>query len=140
MRPVTKTTSRRQHGLDNGYRSGLEEVIAASLEHRGVEFEFEQEKLLWQPEARWHTYRPDFTFKKKDGTTMYVESKGYLTPADRKKMVDVKRCNPALDIRFVFQRARTPINKGSKTTYGDWATKQGFQWSEMDVPDGWLEE
>jgi len=137
---TTQATSRRQHGLNNGYRSGLEESIADSLQRRGASFAFEEERLLWQPEARWHKYTPDFTFTKRDGTTLYVETKGYFTPADRKKMLDVKRCNPDLDIRFVFQRAKTPINKGSNTTYAQWAAKNGFPWAEKDIPDAWLRE
>nr|DAL93602.1 MAG TPA: endonuclease I [Caudoviricetes sp.] len=29
----------------------------------------------------------------------------------------IKQQNPELDIRFIFSRSKTPIYKGSKTTY-----------------------
>jgi hypothetical protein len=41
-------------------------------------------------------------------------------------MVWVRARNPGLDIRIVFMNARKPIRKGSETSYGDWATANGF--------------
>lgn len=40
----------------------------------------------------------------------------------------------------MFSRARTPIYKGSKTTYADWCEKNGFQWAEKLIPREWIEE
>lgn len=53
----------------------------------------------------------------------------------------VKAQNPGIDIRLVFQNARNRLNKKSKTTYGDWATKNGFQFSDGGrIPADWIKE
>jgi hypothetical protein len=72
--------------------------------------------------------------------TIYIETKGYLSPRDRRKMELVKLSNPDEDIRFVFQNANNKLNKRSKTTYGEWATKKGFKWAHKQVPQEWIEE
>lgn len=61
---------------------------------------------------------------------IHIEYKGYLRPQDQVKMKAVKRQNPDLNICIVFQDASKKIRKGSKTTYGEWATKNGFPWTE----------
>jgi hypothetical protein len=50
----------------------------------------------------------------------------------------VKEQNPELDIRFVFTRSTSKINKGSKTSYGDWCDKYGFDYSDKLIPGEWL--
>ena len=37
---------------------------------------------------------------------------------DRRKILQVKKDNPELDLRMVFQAPHNKIYKGSKTTYG----------------------
>jgi hypothetical protein len=70
---------------------------------------------------------------------IYLEVKGRLTVEDRRKMLAVKKSNPELDIRFVFQAPYNKINKGSKTTYAKWAEKYGFLWcSYSTIPLTWL--
>jgi hypothetical protein len=59
---------------------------------------------------------------------------------DRKKHLLVKEQNPNLDIRFLFQNSKNKINKGSKTTYADWAIKNGFKFADKIVPDEWINE
>ena len=54
-------------------------------------------------------------------------------------MLAVKRDNPDLDIRFVFQKPFLTIYKGSKTTYAQWCEKHGFPWcSFYDLPIEWI--
>jgi 3-deoxy-D-manno-octulosonic acid (KDO) 8-phosphate synthase len=54
-------------------------------------------------------------------------------------MKAVKKANPDLDIRFVFQAPFNKINKKSKTTYAAWAEKNGFQWAAYhSIPVEWL--
>jgi len=50
----------------------------------------------------------------------------------------IKEQYPKLDIRFVFSRSKTKINKGSNTTYGMWADKYGFPYADKLIPKEWL--
>ncbi len=118
------------------YRSGLEEKIANDLTSRGVGFLFEQRKIKYTPPAKEHTYTPDFEL----ANGVIIESKGYFTSADRKKMRWVKEQHPELDIRMLFGRAKNRINKGSPTTYSDWCEKNGYLWCEGRVPQEWINE
>ena len=68
-----------------------------------------------------------------------IEIKGMFDSEDRTKLLTVKKQNPKADIRIVFQRAKSPLYKGSKTSYGDWATKHGFPFCQgPEVPEEWL--
>jgi predicted nuclease of restriction endonuclease-like RecB superfamily len=133
-RRPTRATS-KDHGVANGYRSGLEEKVAADLTSRGIRFAFEQDVIAYEVPATKHKYTPDFLLD----SGVYVETKGFFKPEDRKKHLHVRESRPDLDIRFLFQRASTPIRKGSKTTYGDWATKNGFKWCEKTIPQEWID-
>ena len=54
-------------------------------------------------------------------------------------MKAVKKSNPDLDIRFVFQAPYNKIYKGSKTTYAKWAERHDFKWcSYQSIPIDWL--
>lgn len=122
------------------YRSGFEDKVALWIENANRPVIFEQDKLKYNIPEREATYTPDFKLFKSDGTWFYLETKGLLTGEDRKKHLLVRDSNPDTEIRFLFQRAKSPIYKGSKTTYGAWATKHGFLWAEKDIPQSWLEE
>ena len=86
------------------FRSKLEERVATLLTTLGVSYEYETEKLSYTIE---HTYTPDFVLP----NYVYLEAKGYWSPDDRRKILAVKRDNPAIDLRMVFQ---SPYNKISK--------------------------
>ena len=94
-------------------RSKLEEKVAQLLNELGVSFEYESTKV---PYILQCNYTPDFLLP----NGVYLETKGHLTPEDRRKMVAVKKANPDLDIRFVFQAPYNKIEKRSKTTYAAW--------------------
>ena len=127
------TTSRRQHAIKNGYRSGLEDDISVDLKERGVAFEYETLKIKWVLNEN-KSYTPDFILP----NGIIIESKGRFVAADRKKHLKVQEQYPNLDIRFVFSNSRGKINKGSSTTYGDWCDKHGFIYSDKRIPDEWL--
>ena len=114
-------------------RSRLEEQVAELLTNLNIEYGYEPDKFNYVIEA---TYTPDF----KVGD-IYLETKGFFKPADRRKMLAVKKCNPDLDVRLVFQAPYNKISKNSKTTYAAWAEKNGFQWCPYyDIPLDWLNE
>jgi hypothetical protein len=89
-------------------RSKLEENIADLFEELNVDYEYESEKLSYVIEAK---YIPDF----KVGD-VYLEAKGYFPSDQRRKMKAVKKANPDLDIRIIFQNPLTKISKHSKTS------------------------
>ena len=127
-------------GLKYGYRSGLEETIANSLTKAGVDFGFETCKIAYKKPATDHMYTPDFVLSKSNGETMFIETKGRLVQADRKKHTLIKKQHPQVDIRFVFQYAKGKIYKGSKTTYAMWADKLKIKWAQGSIPQEWLDE
>lgn len=120
---------------NGGYRSQFELRIAKVLADNNVEFTYEQERVVFVPKPR--TYTPDFYIPETD---IYIEVKGQFTKDDRTKMLLVKEQNPELDIRIVFMNARNKIYKGSKTTYGAWADRHKFDWSEGTVPREWMKK
>ena len=132
--------NQKQASLVLGYKSGLEEKISEQLKSLNVDFSYETEKIYYTQPAKKRSYKPDFIKSKKDGNKLYIETKGRLTAADRKKHEWVKDQNPSLDIRFVFTNSNTKIAKNSKTTYADWCNKHGFIFADKEVPKDWLEE
>jgi len=130
---VVTTSERRRHALRNGYRSGLEDDISVDLKKRGVSFEYETLKIKWTLLEN-KTYTPDFVLP----NGIIVESKGRFVAADRKKHLKVKEQHPDLDIRFVFSNSKAKLNKGAKSTYGDWCDKYGFTYADKRIPDEWL--
>ncbi len=114
------------------FRSKLEENIANLLEGLGVSYEYESEKLGYTIE---HTYTPDFVLP----NYTYIEAKGYWSPADRRKILNVKKANPEIDLRMVFQSPYNKINKKSKTTYAQWCEKHDIPWTAYhNIPLEWL--
>ena len=99
-------------------------------------------KVEYEPISLQYTlvkkYTPDFRLP----NGILVEAKGnFRSTAERTKMIAIKKQNPDVEIRFLFQNAKLKIRKGSKTTYAMWAEKNGFKWAEGEViPPSWLKE
>lgn len=127
----------RATAVESGRRSGFEVRVLDRLSAAGIAFEYEAIKLAYTVA---HTYTPDLRLRTRSGRTIFVELTGYTPSEKRTKLLLVRAHNPEVDLRIVFQRASNPINKGSKTTYGKWATTAGFKWAEGDVPQEWLDE
>lgn len=86
-------------------------------------------------------YIPDFTIDLKDGRRIYVEAKGRFAYEDRVKMEAVKKTNPDLDIRIVFQSdAPGVIRKGGKLRPTDWAKRHGFPCAVGEIPQTWFND
>lgn len=118
-------------------RNKFEQLGHDQLIRAKVKFEYEQVKLPYTLEKQ---YLPDFvTFDKKTGKMkLIIEFKGYFDLAAQVKMKAVKRTNPDLDIRFIFQDSTKKVRKGSKLSYADWADKYGFVWAQGSIPKAWL--
>jgi len=114
------------------FRSKLEEQVASLLEGLGVSYEYESEKLSYTIE---HNYTPDFILP----NYTYLEAKGYWDSADRRKILAVKKANPQIDLRMVFQSPYNTISKKSKTTYAKWCEKHDIPWTSYhNIPLDWL--
>lgn len=127
----------RQVALKHGFRSGLEDKIAAKLTKDGVAFEYEKLVIEYVVPARKAKYTPDFVLL---DNGIIVESKGRFMVADRQKHLFIKAQKPDLDIRFVFSNSKQRISKASMTTYGEWCVKNGFKYADKDIPQEWIDE
>lgn len=131
MKP-SRQSLRTRNKAKAAYRSKFEKRIASALSGAGVSFSYENMRLKYTKVCH---YTPDFIL----GNGVVLEVKGFWKPSDRTKHLMVRRDNPKLDIRFVFQRAKNTLSKKSKTTYGDWCDKHGFLWCEREIPISWLQ-
>ena len=123
---------KENHKKEIKFRSKLEERVATLLEQLGISYEYETEKLSYTIE---HTYTPDFVLP----NYVYLETKGYWDAADRRKVLAVKRDNPEVDLRMVFQSPYNTISKKSKTTYAQWCERHDIPWTSYhDIPIDWL--
>lgn len=130
-----KNLTNNHVGFIQGFRSGLEEKIAAQLKAEGIDPKFETVKLPYRVEQN-HIYTPDFPV----GKTIIIETKGRFQTADRMKMLMVRDQHPEYEFRFVFSNANARISKVSKTTYGRWCEKNGFKYAHRVIPQEWIEE
>ncbi len=114
------------------FRSGLEERVADLLSGLGVTYEYESTKVPYEIQFN---YTPDFVLP----NGVFLETKGYWDSPDRRKLLAVKKCNPTLDVRMVFQTPYNKIYKGSKTTYAQFCDKHNIPWCHFhEIPMSWL--
>lgn len=119
-------------------KGDLEPLVAKQLVESGIYHQYESEKLKYTLSSN-HNYIPDFIVTTLSKKTIYLEVKGYLRPADRRKMLAVKEQHPDKDIRFVFKHDNK-INSKSKTRYSDWCKKNGFKYCLKGIiPEDWFE-
>ena len=127
-----KAYNKLKNRADIKFRSKLEEDVASLLEGLGISYEYEAEKLSYVIE---HRYTPDFKLP----NYKYLEVKGYWDAEDRRKILAVKKDNPEIDLRMVFQSPYNTISKKSKTTYAKWCEKHDIPWTSYhDIPLDWL--
>jgi len=121
--------------MSNNYRSGLEERVAKELTAQGVDFGYEDKKVVYEV-SETRKYTPDFNLP----NGIIIETKGRFTTYDRKKHLLIQKQHPDLDIRFVFSNPNSKLYKGSKSTYASWCEKNGFLYSKRSIPKEWLDE
>ena len=116
----------------------FEERVTKQLTADGVGFQYEPHSLDYSVERK---YYPDLLIG-----DIYIELKGFFRQDAQRKMKAVKLQHPDKDIRFVFQRASSPVHgakkrkDGTKMTCAEWADRYGFQWAEGNVPKEWIDE
>lgn len=126
--------STRVKTKDHHFRSKFEASLYGLAKAHKKKLDFEPKDAII-PYSIHFRYQPDFRLP----NGILVEAKGQLDVWDRRKMVAVKAARPDLDIRFVFQNARTRLSRHGKT-YGEWATSQGFPFAEGAIPTEWWTE
>ena len=115
------------------FRSGLEEKVADLLVTLGVDYEYEETSY---PYTIQHSYTPDFVLP---DNGVILEVKGYWDPPSRRKIRQVIKDNPTIDLRMVFQDPYKRISKKSKTTYAKWCERYGILWCAAHcIPVDWL--
>lgn len=117
------------------FRSKFEKRVYENAGKRKLDYEPQKPAICYNTPSH---YIPDFRLP----NGILVECKGYFDSRSRGKMLRVKKQNPGLDIRFLFQRANNRITKSPNSMmYWEWAEKHGFTWSEGDtIPEEWFDE
>jgi hypothetical protein len=134
-----KNARATMRGALSGYRSGLEDEISDQIAAAGHPVLYEVDKLSYSVPQRNAKYTPDFKLFRRDGSTFYVETKGYFETKDRQKHILLKE-QGAPEVRFVFSRSATKISKNSPTTYAKWCVDKGFKFADKRIPDAWFKE
>ena len=116
------------------FKSGLEVKAWKILKKHIPRVKYEPDAIPYRQPAKERKYTPDF----KVANGVYIEAKGKLDLATRQKMVWFKEMHPRITIIFLFMNPDNKITKRSKTTYGMWATKEGFLW--LDFRKDWIKQ
>ena len=129
----------------NRFRSRFEErvfhVLPAGTEYECKKFSYPIADPGYRCRAcaskdviRTTTYIPDFRLP--NGT--WIEAKGKLTGANRRRLVAWKAYFPEEKLRIVFM-ADNKLSKGAKSRYSEWAAKAGFEYCVgfSKIPQEW---
>lgn len=127
-------------------RSNLERRIAAQLDNALVSYKYEETSYeYWVKQfkcecqdchssdiIKWHWYTPDFFL-----LDMVIETKGKMTPKDRKILLAMKEQWPEVDLRVVFDKDNK-LRRTSETRYSDWCAQYGITYAIKEIPHDWL--
>lgn len=135
-----KANKRTWRGTE--YRSDYEMEVAQRLDalKRRLKFKvgYETEEVGYQlPPPPPSKYTPDFHIKRKDGTEVFIEVKGYFDAKARRKMLLVKEQNPDLNIVLLFMQDNK-LHRSAKMRYSEWAEKNGFDYAINEIKEEWL--
>ena len=167
MARSSRYTSNKARQL--GFASGLEVKTADQLKGLKRDFEYESEAckfLYYKPITKGVVidasgepvslskgckvvqqcnYTCDFLITKKDGSKLFIETKGYFKAPDRTKHKLLKKRYPDVDLRIIFM---SNGKVSSKTNYGQWAEKEGITYHILTaaqkrngdiIPQSWLD-
>ena len=112
----------------------------ATMRNLGAPFsyKFEGTKIQYRKPEKDRVYTPDFLICKPPNQLMFIETKGFFRPEARTKMIWVKKCNPTLDIRILFQK-NLVINKKTGFNYKQWSKRHGYPCAFGTLPTEWFE-
>lgn len=121
------------------YKSKFEKTVAKTFQKQGIKFEYEAEVVPFVQPAKKRKYVPDWKITTSKGDVLFVETKGKFTLEDRQKLVWVKEQHPDKRIILLFMNASNKLRKNSKTTYGEWCDKNGFEFYDVrqGIPASW---
>ncbi len=125
--------------MASNYKSKFEKQVAQGFKKAKIGFEYEPEVVRFVQPEKARKYTPDWRITTCSGDVLLVETKGKLTVEDRQKLVWVKEQHPKLNLVILFMNASVKIRKNSPTSYGEWATKNGFTWFDWKkgLPKEW---
>lgn len=127
-----KITKSKSDNLKSKYERNVAEIITKKL-NKSINDIYEVKSFKYQQKPK--SYTPDWQISE----NVYIETKGYLDTADRQKLILVKEQNPEITICLLLQTPNHKITKQSKTTYAEWAEKNGFKWSSgLTIPEEWF--
>ena len=129
---ISKRTARKE-ALDNGFRSKFEFDFSKKLKSMRKVVKYEADKIIYMQPEQTKTYIPDWKICNKT----YCETKGIFVSSDRKKILAVIRDNPDINLYILFQNSKLTLSKKSKTTYGEWCTKNGIIWADIKDINKW---
>ena len=123
---------KRKRKLPQRFKSKLEQRFAAEIFKRGLRAEYEPQRFEF---IRTSHYTPDWGI----GKNTFVETKGYLSPSNRSNLISFREQHPGVEILLAFQCGSNKLSSKSNTTYGEWATKNGFKWCDLSkgFPSEW---
>jgi hypothetical protein len=110
----------------NKTRNAFEKEIEKQLKTAKVRFSYEPERIPYVVAGH---YICDWVVWTPLGK-VYIETKGYLRPESKRKMIAVKRQHPEIDLRILFYENRKAQIK--------WAERNGFRYAIGKIPDDWL--
>lgn len=108
-------------------RNQFEQKVYRVLRRNKLDFKYEGERI---PYVIASHYIPDFVINTRLGK-IYVETKGYLRPEDKRKLAAIKRQHPEIDLRIIFY--------SDNKKYIKWAEKIGIRWSIGTIPKEWIQ-
>ena len=111
----------------------LKEILSFQRSTKYEKLEYESHSI---PYYISRPYVPDFIITRSDGSILYIEVKGYFRRDDEEKLLAVKRTNPEIDLRIVFDKNNKCV--GRKMRYSDWCAKHGFHFAIGSIPKEWL--
>lgn len=120
------------------FKSSYEATVAKYLDEIGASWEYEPEKFPYTLPVSYYT--PDFKVTYKDGTTEYLEVKGFFDPAARVKMHCIKDQYPDLNVVMHFMKEYTRLTPRSPVTYLEWAEKHGYKVRFFNSFGTWLSD
>lgn len=117
------------------------------MDQHGIKWEYEARRYSYtsrikggvcekcgEPAVQNRVYTLDFWIPEHE---FGIEVKGQLPSNERKKYRDIKKCNPDLDLRFLFL-ANNRLEKAHDKRYSDWAEQHGFVYSVRNPNPDWF--